>query len=293
MPGQSSHKKMKRELRNRRFSLKILPKTGKKRVLKNDEGQRIIAKKSISLHDQNSDNQKAADVSKVRQSLGIEYPGAGDDDEYSIRPEYLIDPESLIDPETPRDMKFNDVVENLEFPNDQMTDDETHNLNEDATGNISEDARGNLNEDAPSNVKEDVPGNGGGHISNIANKRENSDVRIIEQPDENSENFFNLTVQKAMKGFRKDINVLYKRTDAHEKELKELKKRDKTPIIRLPTSHSEEWDFSLLPKIPLTKAKHIKKMEDSLVDAEYQKQLVCIIRFYLLSLLELQYLHCS
>lgn len=105
--------------------------------------------------------------------------------------------------------------------------------------------------------------------------QENQDQDYFEDTEyENSQENF---IMDVLKGFNKDIGTLYSKTNAIELGLKEIKGMLEDRPIRAPISPriKRKSAFFLLPKLPLLKRSHVRKMESDInVIEEFKEQLV-------------------
>lgn len=86
-----------------------------------------------------------------------------------------------------------------------------------------------------------------------------------------------------LKGFNKDIGALYTKTNSIEDDIKEIKRVLKTrpsqhcTFRSLSSQFKQSSAYSLLPKFPLLKKSHVRKMESNAEEnEEYQLQMVSI-----------------
>lgn len=116
------------------------------------------------------------------------------------------------------------------------------------------------------------------------------DVQNVENKDDNidTESLGDDCLADILKGFNKDIGSLYSKTNSLESDVREMKRLLKDQQTKKCSCRSLSSQFKqksaeiLIPKLPLVKPSHVRKMQSSINDnEEYESQIVSIFLFFI------------
>lgn len=155
---------------------------------------------------------------------------------------------------------------------------EIRKVNSDLTDNESVELKDDTNDQESPQIESDID------VFNALNELNNSfDVPPMNEERDNlmSTPMAEKNMMRKITNLEKDVVGIYKKMDSHLQEVKEIKSllKDQMQIRSNPTSERNvRRNYSLLPKLPIKKMKHVIAMEaDINNNEEYKEQLVSII----------------